>query len=802
MLKYRAVTGEYDPFVSFKLLYCMLLLCKQTWKGFQSTGRTRRICSPTAVSKRSYFSSKQNKFKLLACLTLILQWKQTAGASLQPLIDLDLTTNNQIKFQIPGNHSLMLFRNPQAMVLYSTSLDYNRQLVQIDRIVDFTQFALSNMNLVDTLSPLVELQHFAMPKNSFIYKQSNFLISTDSMDYSTCQYYCASNQAAIINAPRDFYAVRKRYPNISLWVDSQTTVKTADTNRNYTVLLGEKSLYPDNNLTYTGAPRILYQKEEKMVKDDKIEKFYYGYYNGQDSAWWPTHAYKLISRISKSDRVEIIIPTPTTVLDVALAQCPCVHPLNENKRLFADMRDQLQILAVQREELGFFLETLRLKTGYVPRLLRFTQLAKNHSRVKTEQPYRLKDFAPLTAYKEKWINNEKADMALAPVILQFVATKIGTPMMLSLFKPYFMKVIKDMNAHTFKYLGDKPTSLLPTSVKLSGIDVQTTNFSIIFQINDLHSFEDHKRKSFTDNTRILRNMSLINTALGNFLQTDIEQMVIKIASENISETIDRDYPVLVSIEKSDSFWLFKIFFTIIMNTPTSTTFSLFNLPTDLIDDKYYASDMPTRFSSDGFQYQFDQTFANKGLAACIDNILAGSYSDQCTRTAIQKTKIVKGFRISVYNVFYILTDSNSHLKITCPGQLTHHNNLKRSVTVIAVSPACNIALLLATGTLNIKQNNSYAGRISPPILLFEYDINARHSDMDFHLILIITIGSAVLVLIIVLISIAYYILHHKTTEIIEMHETIHTSTPTSSETSVETIRSVTRSPRVHFNTTI
>ena len=779
----------------------MLLLCEQTWKGFQSARRASRVCSQPAVSKRSYLPPKPSKFKLFACITLILQLKQTTAASLQPLIDLDLTTNNQIEFQIPGNHSLMLFRDPQAMVLYSTNLDYNRQLVQIDRIVDFTQFALSNMNLVDTLTPLVELQHYAMPKNSFIYKESNFLISTDSMDYNTCQFYCASNQAAIISSPRDFYAVRRKYPNISLWIDSQTTVTNSDTDPVYTVLLGEKSLYPDNNLTYTGSPRVLYQKKEQLEKADKIDKFYYGYYDAQDSAYWPTHAYNLVSRVSKSDRVEIIIPTPTTILDVAHAQCPCVHPLGENKRLFADMRDQLQILAVQREELGFFLETLRLKTGYVPRLLRFTQLAKNHSRVKTDQPYRLKDFAPLTAFKEPWINNEKADMALAPVILQFVATKIGTPMMLSLFKPYFMKVIKDMNAHTFKYLGDKPTSLLPTSVKLSGIDVQTTNFSIIFQINDLHSFEDRKRKSFTDNTRILRNMSLINTALGNFLQTDIEKMVIQIASENITETIDPDYPVVVSIEKSDSFWLFKIFFTIVMNTPTSTTFDLFNLPTDIIDDKYYASDMPTRFSSDGFMYQFDQTFANKGLATCIDNILAGSYSDQCNRNTIQKTKIVKGFTISVYNVFYILTEQNSHLKITCPGQLTHHNNLKRSVTVIAVSPACNIALILPTGTLNIKQNTSYAGRISPPILLFEYDITARHSEMDFHLILIITIGSAVLILILVFISIGYYILHHKTTEIIEMHETTHT-TPTSSETSVETIRSVTRSPRIHFNTTI
>ena len=122
----------------------------------QSTGRTRRICSPTAVSKRSYFSSKQNKFKLLACLTLILQWKQTAGASLPPLIDLDLTTNNQIEFQIPGNHSLMLFRNPQAMVLYSTSLDYNRQLVQIDRIVD------ANITVQAIRLPLLMLQGIFM----------------------------------------------------------------------------------------------------------------------------------------------------------------------------------------------------------------------------------------------------------------------------------------------------------------------------------------------------------------------------------------------------------------------------------------------------------------------------------------------------------------------------------------------------------------------------------------------------------------------------------------------------------------
>ena len=376
-------------------------------------------------------------------------------------------------------------------------------------------------------------------------------------------------------------------------------------------------------------------------------------------------------------------------------------------------------------------------------------------------------------------------------------------MVLSLFKPYFNKFISNLNAKTFTYVGKQSShSLLPKSVRISGIDHTLTNFSIILEIDNLPMFEERQRKSFTDNTRLLRNMSVINEALANFLQDDIEKMVISVAAEHVNANIDSNYPVIVSVEKADSFWLFRLYFTTIMDTPTATNFKLFNLPLNLIDDEYYASDLPETFSSDGFNYAFEQAFANKGLTNCIDNILAGSFSDECTHSKIPKTKIVKGFHVGFYDIYYILTDEPSHLKITCPGKLTHHNNLIKSVIVIGTSPACNIALILPTGTLNVKHNTTFAGPIKDPIFLFEYNINNKTSIMDYHLILIITIGSFVLALVIVFTTVIYYLTCYKTTEIVELTDEIQTSSPTSSETSVATIRSITRSQRVQFNTTL
>ena len=787
--------------ICIELFYRCHLLHQKASKCFQKSRRTRGIYPPTIISNNPHVSSSSFCVALVRFITLIYLIQPVVSVSLSPLVNLDDTEQNQISFEIPGNDSLILFKDPDAIVLYSTSLEFNRQLLQIDRIVDFSHFALSNMNLVDTLAPLIDMNHYAMPKNAFIHKEFEYIISKESVDYEHCRFYCASQQASLIDQPRHFHAIRSVYPTDVLWLESKTSVRHKDTETLYSIFFGEKYLYPTNTLTHRKIPRIFYQKKEQLHRIDEIEK-YYQYYDSQGQSYWAANAYELLTRVSSTNNIEIILPVPNTVLKIAQAQCPCVRSLGENRRLFSDMRDQLTAVAVQREKLGFFIENLRLKTGYVPRLLRFTQLTKNHSRVMTSEPYQLNTFAPLTPVKEPWLN-DRQDIALAPVVMKFVATKIGAPMVLSLFKPYFNKFISSLNAKTFTYSGKQPShSLLPKSVRISGIDHSLTNFSIILEINNLPMFEERKRKSFTDNTRLLRNMSVINDALANFLQHDIENLVINVAADHVNANIDFNYPVIVSVEKADSFWLFRLYFTTIMDTPTATNFKLFNLPLNLIDDEYFASDLPAKFSSDGFTYAFEQAFANKGLTNCIDNILAGSFSDECTHEKIPKTKIVKGFHVAYYDIYYILTDEPSHLKITCPGKLTHHNNLVRDVIVIGASPACNIALVLPTGTLNVKHNTSFAGPIKDPIFLFEYDINNKNSVMDYHLILIITIGSCVLALIIIFTTVIYYLTCHKTTEIIEMRDEIQTSSPTSSETSVETIRSITRSQRVQFNTTL
>ena len=88
-----------------------------------------------------------------------------------------------------------------------------------------------------------------------------------------------------------------------------------------------------------------------------------------------------------------------------------------------------------------------------------------------------------------------------------------------------------------------------------------------------------------------------------FLETDVYQMVTDIAQENITQTIDHQFPVIVNIQKGHSFLLFKIFYTTIANTPTATQYSIFNLPIAHRAGLYTVTSLPTKFSSNGASTQ-------------------------------------------------------------------------------------------------------------------------------------------------------------------------------------------------------
>ena len=133
---------QYGLIICIELFYRCHLLHQKASKCFQKSRWTRRIYPPTIISDNPHVSSSSFCVALIRFITLIYLIKPVTSVSLSPLVNLDDATQNQISFEIPGNDSLILFKDPDAIVLYSTSLEFNRQLLQIDRIVDFSHFAI------------------------------------------------------------------------------------------------------------------------------------------------------------------------------------------------------------------------------------------------------------------------------------------------------------------------------------------------------------------------------------------------------------------------------------------------------------------------------------------------------------------------------------------------------------------------------------------------------------------------------------------------------------------------------------
>ena len=314
--------------------------------------------------------------------------------------------------------------------------------------------------------------------------------------------------------------------------------------------------------------------------------------------------------------------------------------------------------------------------------------------------------------------------------------QIGAPLVLDLFRPYFKKFLEKYGTRAVTFLKG-PKYKLPKHVEAAGITLSQTNFSIVLHTQEL--FHNTSTFDFQTGLRSLQNLTITNEILMKFLETDVYQMVTEIAHENITQTIDHQFPVIVNLEKGHSFLLFKIFYTTIANTPTSIQFTIFNLPIAHRAGLYSATSLPTKFSSNGASYTFDQGYSNRGIETCIDSILAGSYVKECTQENINPKHIVKGFKIGYYQTLYILIDTESHFKIMCPGKVQVNNRLSKKVSIFAISPSCSLALTMITGTITVKPEAAFNGPILEPIFIGEYD-TASQDTFDYQLIVIITIG--------------------------------------------------------------
>ena len=124
------------------------------------------------------------------------------------------------------------------------------------------------------------------------------------------------------------------------------------------------------------------------------------------------------------------------------------------------------------------------------------------------------------------------------------------------------------------------------------------------------------------------------------------------------------------------------------------------------------------------------------------------------------------------------------------------------ISIIAISPSCAMGINTKDGTLSIRPNSSFNGKIKKSLLLFEYDITVYKDQNQYHLIFIITFAVIVGLFIMVLFLGFYYMVYYKKAKIIDLPNLdLMQQTPFNSRESLSTIQNG-DGRHVSFNTSL
>ena len=726
------------------------------------------------------------KFILLIILCLI---HPVFTVSLAPKLNIDTDGYGTYIINL-DNDTLSLEYHADGIVLYNADLVRERQLYTVSKILDLTHSGIANVNMLNSLSRYSKAQDFGTMHEFILIDQYEFFVTDFPLQYEDCTILCASKGSLVIFDPAHYYKLAKRFPYKTFWLNTQTRVDRIDGEVvSYHVYFGYKQIFPVNMLTTKGAARIFYQQQGQKIEISTISTFYDKYFDSQSGSYWSTEAYNLQAAIDGNGEISLFIPTQNMVLsgDAFANCCSCGRKLSHSRRLYHKMSSALNVVGIQQSRLNVSIEGQRFRTGDIMTLIT-TQM---HKELTTEMENNLfngtctlQDIEPLRVS-----SNETHDKLLLPSAVSFTAKAVGVPLLQKGFQHYMTKFSSEIKGRMVDYVS-RTDFKLPTSVELSGLQSEINNFSLRIVFNDISQYEGNVTSSIDDTTRLLRNLSVTNDALEHFLTTYAMEYMVGLAEQDLPLEIDTDMPVIAVVYPSSSFILYKFLFSCILPEPAVTIYEAFALPFRMVADDLQALDIPARFTTNGFNYEFDsEKRQNKGLPQCIDAILSGHISDTCDFESFTDRRIVRGITLINYYVFYVYTaDTGAQLKIDCPRFKQVNIKCEQMVTVVAVSPSCALGLTTAQGTLTMKRNSSYSGRVRSPFYLFSYDVPRQNSSDYYQMVLLIIVIVVVILLILLIGGVAYYVLYYKVSEVVTMTDTY---TPFGS---METVRGVSYVP--------
>ena len=116
------------------------------------------------------FQRRTIKLTMLICLVHPIN-----SLTMEPLLNIEDKGIGQYEINIEDK-SIFVRYDKQAVILYSSTLSYERQLIKISKILDMSQIALSNLNIKNSLSQLQRVNDFHTYEQYFIDGEYEYLM--------------------------------------------------------------------------------------------------------------------------------------------------------------------------------------------------------------------------------------------------------------------------------------------------------------------------------------------------------------------------------------------------------------------------------------------------------------------------------------------------------------------------------------------------------------------------------------------------------------------------------------------------
>ena len=730
---------------------------------------TRHECASTSQLLLYHFKQCNLLFRCLGFFLLIQM------ASSTPLIDLQ-DGNSLYKLPI-GNNTITLIYEKQGIILYKSELNDHRQMIEISKLLDLTELAVTNSMAAYSMN-----QNPKLNDKFYLVNAHEFFISKSEDTLPNCYTLCAEHSSHLISSYNELVELKSIY-NGQTWLDCKTQTKVNDDDQYiYSVTFDDKNIYPNNDLTDT--PVVLQTlSDHRTIQIEKIASEY-KYYNGQTSEYWTTYALKLWCAIN-GNNVFIKLPLSSTTLPNSdyKMKCVCARHKTHSKQVYHEFDQQKKYFNLYQSKLNISIEPIRQVTGDVMKIL--------HPEFQTENEFQssFEAFMPtMASVKPLSIHNtEKSSNLVISSAVSFMATKIGLPFLKLAFIHFLESQAKKIGGQIIQYRFNKSIDL-PVETRLVGLTSTANKFQYIIEYPQINTFQLDGNLDVSNYSLQLENLNIANKEVRAFLNQKAAALLFPMAIRDISCNIDKDLPILLKIKKSKSFFIFT--YTVGCHVqPSITHYTMVALPHLLQGDNLFAIQVPHRFSASSFNYQFKEG-DTQDLRSCVTDILTNKISNHCLLHNFAYANIQSLLEEQTFVLIYIsnLNDADtSHVQIDCPSRELYTNVLTTAVAVYKISPSCAIGLQIKSGSIVRPGNSSYVGHVETPVLLFQYDIQERWTSTKVNTLIISCTAASVALLLMILLILYYFICVKNVTKITVEKLTPPPDLDIDSETSQNTI---------------